>query len=1350
MILEDPPKSTYKDKDPRSGHVVVISARSLPSLRLNKERMVEYLTSHPQTNIADISYTTTARRTHHVFRAAYSGQSIMDLAGLLHKDLQESKDPLRIEDKPSVVFTFTGQGSQYPGMGHELFKTCKTFQRSILEFDNMCVHNGLPSFLPLITESDMDQTSASTVQTQLALASLDLALAMLWRSWGMIPNIVIGHSLGEYPALCFAGVLSVMDMLFLVGKRATLMQNQCTAYTHAMLAIQCSSNALGRYLTTDLETCGIACLNGPNATVVSGLAEEIETLTARLSSEGIKSTLLKVPYAFHSPQVDPILNEFHAAAETVEFFKPTIPVASTLKSEIERNKGVFSPSYLAHQARHQVNFIGALEACKSSGMINDRTLFVECGPAPVCLGMTRSTLGTSPAMALPSIRPDDPTCWKTISESIAKAFSVGVPITWSDYHKSFENCLSLVDLPKYAFELKDYWLHYEGTWSLTKNEQVATQPTFSTTCLQRIESENFDKDEATVTFVSDPSEPSLFAAIQGHLVNGVGLCPSSVYADMAFTAASYVWSKMHPFDAVPTMDVSGMEVFHPLVVLPIGNSPTQLIRVTAIQTRGNHTIKVVVNSQDGNEVQQHGHCEVFFGNGKEWKEDLSRNSYLVESRMTSLTNAANEGSVHRILRPMIYKLFSVIVVYSEKYHGLQEVYMDSALNEVVAKVKFQNVAECGKFTYSPYWIDTIAHLAGFVLNGNVSTPDDTIFISHGWKSMRIVEPLSDGKIYKSYVRMQPVGDRGLVCGDVYLLDGNDVVAVCLGLKFQEMKKTLLHTLLNQCYKAPSHENPMRGLETSEQNKAFAHIQNKPSQATRLKRALPPVIPEVVPRQLEFSKVLDTIAGEVNLGFDEFVDNASFAELGVDSLLSISIMSALKQKLGLDLPASIFAMYPSVAELRHYYDEEFGECSTPELDVEDDSEDDSYTRKNTPDSRKSSGISDSNDVDVADIFISAVASETGVELAEMEPSTRFSDLGVESLMSIAVLSTIKDRTGKMLPASFFKDYPTVADVRKELGSESEIPAPFMTAEAAKAGVLKYTSRSVLIQGRPDSNLIPLFLIADGAGSAASYINLPPFKSKLPVYALESPFLQCPLEYSCPFEEVATIYVDEIRKMCPSGPVMLGGWSLGGIHAFEVGRQLSLLGRKIKALIMIDSPCPKPLPHMPDPTIELMEQTGVFIGIKRAGQAKETPMPLSTKQHLVSCVKALKVYDPIPMQRGHRPEHKLIIWAKDGTFEKMSEEVEALAKNEVTDEPGAEGAVGLRKDWLTSQRTSFGPNGWDRLIGDGIECVAIGGDHFSIMNVPAVCLILSCLPIFGVMLTVILMIDQVYWAVDTRAT
>ena len=356
--------------------------------------------------------------------------------------------------------------------------------------------------------------------------------------------------------------------------------------------------------------------------------------------------------------------------------------------------------------------------------------------------------------------------------------------------------------------------------------------------------------------------------------------------------------------------------------------------------------------------------------------------------------------------------------------------------------------------------------------------------------------------------------------------------------------------------------------------------------------------------------------------------------------------------------------------------------------------------------------------MADVFISAVVAETGIDIREIEPSALFTDLGVEFFMSIAVLNVVKIQTGRMLPASFLNDHPTVADVRKAFQNPSEPPRFSSTVKIGKRS-RKYFSLSVFLQGRLTSGLPTFFLIADGAGSAASYISLPPFSSGLPVYALESPFLAAPNDWTYLFEAVASMYVDEIRNVQPTGPYILGGWSLGGIHAYETSRQLIAQGEEVKGLVMVDSPCPKTLPHMPEPTVELLETTGMFIGYKRAGKA-DAPMPFTTKEHLVSCVKALKVYDPIPMQPGHRPGHVFQIWAKHGTFEKMGDsvtEAKAAADRHKANPTTSEPDTGLRKDWLTAPRKSFGPNGWDQLVGD-IECVAIDGDHFSIMNVPKV--------------------------------
>ena len=1318
MLLEDGPQRLVNGEDPRSAHVIALSARTATSLQRNKLNLLEYLNTNPHTDLADLSYTTTARRLHHVFRTAHAVGSTKELIGLITKDLAGSNEPSRANGKPSIAFAFTGQGSQYPGMGKQLFDTCASFRENILAFNSNCLRQGLPPFLDMIIDSKSDTTKMTPTQIQLGLVSLELGLAKFWQSCGIEPDVVIGHSLGEYAALCVAGVLSVSDMLFLVGNRAKIMEEKCTANSHAMLAVQSPVESVLQTLKSEqLSSCEIACINGPSSTVVSGPIEDVKTLKNRLQAGDIKTTLLEVPYAFHSAQMDPILSDFEAIAHNVQFAKPTIAVASTLLGDLVKANGIFTANYLARQARQKVDFVGALRACTSQGVVDEQTLWVENGPASVCLGLVRSTLDLSPARSLASLKPNED-CWKTITKALANAYNSGTKILWPDYHKEYENALTLLDLPTYAFDLKDYWLQYEGDWALKTNDTVSVSPAsppFSTTCLQRVESETYSKDKASVVFVSNAAEPKLYAAIQGHLVTGVGLCPSSVYSDMAFTAASYILSKMEPSKPVPAMDVAKMEVHHPLIVLP--NNPDQLIRVSAVRTAGADSVDVSFSSQNGPDTHEHGHCIVHFGDGEEWKSEWARNTYLVKTRIDGLTNSAQVGVSHKILRKMVYKLFAALVAYDEKYHGLEEVFMDSELHEAAASVKFQTSTADGNFTYSPYWIDSIVHLAGFVLNGSVNTPEDIVYISHGWKSLRIAGALSEDKSYSSYVRMQPTGNRGVYAGDVYMFEGNEVVAVCTGLKFQEMKKSVLQTLLGTSKGSTqiqqSHaRGPATTVDTSIGAKSLKKRAAKASAPSARKQK-----PASATSRPSFSGVLHAIAAEVKVDVTDFVDDANFGDLGIDSLLTISIMSNLRSQMGLDLPTSIFTMYPTVAELRVFFEDQYGAPEPAEVDDMDDS--DSSTDVDTPSNELDSSVtsvSSSDAMDAADVFISAVATETGIDAREIEPSTLFVDLGVDSLMSIAVLGAVKDRTGRMLPASIFTDYPTVADLRKALGNPSEPQQSSPKPKAVKTGS-QYSSHPVFLQGRLNTGLPTLFMIADGAGSAASYLNLPPMPFGIPVYALESPFLHVPLEFTCSFEEMAAIYVEEIRSIQPRGPYMLGGWSLGGIHAYEVARQLIAQGEHIKGIVMVDSPCPKALPHMPDPTIELMEQTGVFIGIKRAGKP-DAPMPLSTKQHLVSCVKALKVYEAIPMQPSHRPDHVVMIWAKDGVFERVSETIEKAAEPEPEPEPEGEETHGLKKDWLTAERKSFGPNGWDRLVGD-MECHAIDGDHFSIMNPPRVC-------------------------------
>lgn len=1075
------------------------------------------------------------------------------------------------------------------------------------------------------------------------------------------------------------------------------MEKKCVAKSHAMLAVQSGSESVQRLISTqEVPSCEIACFNGPNSTVVSGKLEEINMLGGKLDDMGVKKTLLELPFAFHSGQMDTILDDIRVLSSNVEFLKPTFPIASTLLGSLVRDEGIFTPEYLSRQARQPVRFQEALYSLRSEGIAGDEALWVEVGAHPLCHGMVRSILGMSPTKALPTLRRDEDS-WSTISKSISNAYNSGAKVMWTEYHRDFRGALKLLDLPTYAFDLKNYWIQHEGDWSLRKGDTSISTPkipqqSFSTTCLQQVDREMFTKDSASVAFSSQLAEPSLNTAVRGHLVNNVGLCPSSVYADVAFTAAWYIASRMAQSDPVPAMDLSAMEVFRPLIV---EKETAQTLKVSATRKPGEQVVKIRISSQDTNGSQDHANCTVMYGDGQQWMDEWQMNAYLVKSRMDQLVTAPN---VHRLLKEMIYKQFQTVVTYSKEYHNIDELFMDCELNETAANIKFQPTAGNGKFIYNPYWIDTVAHLAGFVLNASTKTPADTVFISHGWQSFRIAAPLSDEKVYRGYVRMQPVGSRGVMAGDVYIFDGEQIVVVCRGIKFQKMKRNVLKSLLS----AGQEELPLPPKRTAQSS-----VVAKMPAITR-------------PRNPSggFSKILETIASEVGIEVGELTDDAKISDLGVDSLLTISILGRLRPETGLDLPSSLFIAYPTISQLRGFFLEK---VPSPQSVADDEDGDlSSGSISNTP--RSSASHEDLNttsttpaEPDTVAILLSIIAREVGIEVTEILPSTAFADLGVDSLLTISILDAFKSEMRMSLAATFFHENPTLIDVQKALGVRSVTQKAQPNFSDMKIAVPKSTlrSKSVLLQGRPTPNRSALFLLPDGAGSLFSYISLPTLPSGVAVYGLDSPFHNSPQDYTLSFEEVASIYIEEMRAIQPRGPYMLGGWSLGGIHAYEAARQLIEQGETVTHLILIDSPCPGTLPPLPSPTLTLLEKAGIFDGLSASGG----PISDRLRLHFLGSVRALESYTIQPIPADKSPGKVTVIWAHDGVLE---------GREDIGGEEWMAGTSGdamadmeKAKQWLTGKRTSFGPSGWDQYTGTEVQCHVVGGNHFSIMYPPQVC-------------------------------
>jgi naphtho-gamma-pyrone polyketide synthase len=492
VIMEDASlRITGVQEDVRSTAIVAVSGKTKSSMIRNAENLIQYLDQNPSTDLPSLSYTTTARRIQYPYRSTVAGTDLSAIKASLKKTISSDVSP--ISSDTSAVYAFTGQGSHYSAMGKQLFDNIAQFKSDIHRFDLLAQSQGFPSILPLI-DGSADIDTLGTVVVQLGAVCVQMALVRLWKTWGIRPAAVVGHSLGEYAAFYAAGVLAVNDTIFLAGTRAKLLETHCSTDTHAMLAVSASIGDLNDF--TDGTTFEVACINGPKATVISGRSADIDCLRDDLTSKGTRCKLLQVPFAFHSAQLDPALEAFQAAAAGATYNSPEVPVISPLLSSVIADQREFGAAYMTRHCRQRVNFMGGLQAAKEAGVINDNTVFIDIGSHPLCTGMVKSVLG-SDKVAVPSLRRDED-IWKVLTGSICALHNAGVDINWNNYHQDFPESHHTLRLPSYGWDSTKYWIEYTNDWTLTKGEtqsvdQVEQQQerTLSKSTVQRVVEEKY-------------------------------------------------------------------------------------------------------------------------------------------------------------------------------------------------------------------------------------------------------------------------------------------------------------------------------------------------------------------------------------------------------------------------------------------------------------------------------------------------------------------------------------------------------------------------------------------------------------------------------------------------------------------------------------------------------------------------------------------------------------------------------------------------------------------------------------------------------------------------------------------
>nr|A0A067XNI2.1 RecName: Full=Non-reducing polyketide synthase ptaA; AltName: Full=Pestheic acid biosynthesis cluster protein A [Pestalotiopsis fici W106-1]AGO59040.1 PtaA [Pestalotiopsis fici] len=955
IAIEEGPLRQTIGHDPRTTHLIPISAKSKVSLKGNIQRLIDYLEVSPDVSLADLSYSLTARRYHHSHRVAITTSDVAHLKKQLRSQLDSAdshKPIVAAAGPPPVAFAFTGQGASYGTMDLELYHESKYFRDQILQLDSFAQGQGFPSFVPAIDGSFPKEHTHRPVVTQLALLCTEIALAKYWASLGVKPDVVIGHSLGEYAALHVAGVLSASDAIFLVGQRALMLEKKCQAGSHKMLAVRAS-------LAQVQEAAGelpyeVACINGQKDTVLSAAKDDIDKLASVLESAGYKCFSLDVAFAFHSAQTDPILDDFESVSRTgVLFQAPNLPVISPLLGKVVFNDKTINANYVRRATRESVDFLSALEAAQKISIIDESTTWIEIGPHPVCMGFIRSAV-PSIKVASPSIRRGENN-WQTLVQTLGALHLAGIPVDWNEYHRPFEQALRLLDLPTYSWNDKTYWIQYNGDWALTKGntfydaEKAAKAPRvggdlppspISTSTVHRVIGETFDGTAGTVDIQSDLMQQDFHDAAYGHKMNNCGVVTSSIHADIVYTIGRYLHTKLKPGVKDIHMNISNLEVVKGLVAQKNRDVP-QLIQVSiSTEDISSGTAQVTWFNvlPDGGLDEPFATATLFYGKANDWLQSWIPTTHLVLGRVHELERLAEQGVANRFSRNMAYGLFARnLVDYADKYRGMQSVVLHGL--EAFADVELTK-EKGGTWTVPPFFIDSVAHLAGFIMN--VSDAVDTannFCVTPGWESMRFARPLLAGARYRSYVKMIPTEeDAGVFLGDVYIFQDNKIIGQVRGIKFRRYPRLLL----DRFFSAPDaakhggkHAPAVKAAIPPALEKKSAvvvaqvPVVDKPPPTKENAVAAPaakspePVAAAAVNEDSITVKAMALVAAEAALDVSELEDDVQFANIGVDSLMSLVIAEKFRETLGVTISGSLFLEYPAVGDLRAWLLEYYG-------------------------------------------------------------------------------------------------------------------------------------------------------------------------------------------------------------------------------------------------------------------------------------------------------------------------------------------------------------------------------------------------------------------------------------------
>jgi len=507
----------------RPNELVVMSAKSKASLEELVDRWLDWLARDESASLQDIAFTAATGRTHLSHRLAAVGKNKGDIVGKLRawrdgrvaKGLASGQTRLRL--RPRVAFMFTGQGAQYPGMGAELYKTETRFAEALDRVAKlMDAELGVP-LKDVLFGPEARNYLSNTSYVQPALFAVEYALADLLRHWGVEPDFVIGHSVGEIAAACFAGVLDLEDAIRFVVARGRLMGGLPDG--GKMVAIGTDVAQARQWIKGREADVSIATVNGPQAVVISGKAEAVEAIAKLAQEAGLRTTPLEVSHAFHSPLMDPILDELEQVAASMHIRPARLPIASNVTGDFHGDR--IEPAYWSNHVRQAVLFHAGLEKIVAAGA----TLLLEIGPNPALTPAVATSFDATKTQPVPTLKRDG----KDVTNILGALAILYVKSTPMNLERLFWSPLyRRVSLPLYPFRKERHWAPPAGM--LDRHPQAPAEKLPDLLALHPLLGEVVTRDARRTVFQVSLNTTSPWT---DHRILGATVFPGTAYLDMA-------------------------------------------------------------------------------------------------------------------------------------------------------------------------------------------------------------------------------------------------------------------------------------------------------------------------------------------------------------------------------------------------------------------------------------------------------------------------------------------------------------------------------------------------------------------------------------------------------------------------------------------------------------------------------------------------------------------------------------------------------------------------------------------------------------------------------------------------